>query len=145
MKITQEQNRKEWKELCDYVKSYILRYDKDKVFPKMMALRLKGLACNQEYPNKKFLQVHTYSFLLKVFKALKPCIEEVIDKVNIKNEEHLINLIMKVIWSHFNDIIDSYKKTIRRQREMERRNMSDILTSNNSTYIKKERKVKDNW
>ena len=145
MKITVEQNRKEWKELCEYVKTYILKYDNQKVFPKIMALRLKGLACNQEYPNNKFQQVHTYSFLLKVFKALKPCIEEVIEKVEIKNEEHLVNLIMKIIWSNFNDIVESYRKKKRREKEMEKRNMTDVLTNTQTNYIIKEHKVKSDW
>ena len=148
MRITKEQNQKDWKELCEYVKTYILKYDSEKLFPKQMALRLKGLACNQEYPNKKFAQIHPYSLILKIFKALKPCIEEVIEKVEIKNEEHLVNLIMKVIWSNFNDILDAYRKTLRRQREMKKRNMVEVLgdkESNKDNYVNKDRKVKDNW
>ena len=89
-------DRKEWKELCEYVKTYILKYDDEKVFPKMMALRLKGLACNQDYPSKKFPQVHPYSLILKVFKALRPCIEEVIEKVDIKNERKVKQVLLTV-------------------------------------------------
>ena len=148
MVITQKQNQKDWLELCSYVKKEILKYDDEKLFPKKMALRLKGLACGKEYPVSGFTQIYSYAIILKVFRVLKPCIEEVLEKVKIKNEDHYINLIMKIVWDNFNDMMDAYRKKTRRENEMKKRNMTDILVQDNNNqdnYVNKDRKVKDNW
>lgn len=144
-KITKEQNKREWKPLCEYIKENILRYKKEQLFPKTLALRLKGLAQGKDYPNKSFEQIYSYDFLLKVFKYLKYCIIEVIDKTEINDEKHLCNLIMKIVWNHFNDIVNDYNKSKIKEKEMEEKRVDEIITINENEYVKKEHKVKDNW
>ena len=72
---------------------------------------------------------------------------EVIDKITINNEEHLVNLIMKIVWEKFNDIIDTYRKNAKREQEMLKRHNDDnvLVIDNNPNYVSRERKVKNNW
>lgn len=146
MKLSKEENNQQWKDLCAYIKKNILRYDDKKIFPKAMALRLKGLAQGKEYPNKTFTQIYTYDFIKKAFVFFEPMILEIVDRTVIKNEQHLVNLIMKVAQDNFNDFVDRYNKSIKRQRDMEKKDMSQILDTTPNDYVRKAtRKIKNNW
>lgn len=146
MKLSKEENNQQWKDLCAYIKKNILRYDDKKIFPKAMALRLKGLAQGKEYPNKTFTQIYTYDFIKKAFIFFNPMILEIVDRTTIKNEQHLVNLIMKVAQENFNDFVDRYNRTVKRQRDMEKKDMTQILNSAPVDYVRKSAKrVKDNW
>lgn len=146
MLLSKEEEKTQWKELCSYVKKNILRYDDSKTFPKSMALRLKGLAQGRDYPDKAYAKIYTYDFLKKVFICLQPTILEIVERTWIKDEEHLVNLIMKVTRNNFNDVIDRYNKEVRRKREMDKIDLSQIVDTTKVNYVRKSaKKIKNDW
>lgn len=146
MPLSKEEEKAQWKELCSYVKKNILRYDDSKTFPKSMALRLKGLAQGRDYPDKAYAKIYTYDFLKKVFICLQPTILEIVERTWIKDEEHLVNLIMKVTRNNFNDVIDRYNKEVRRKREMDKIDLSQIVDTTKVNYVRKSaKKIKNDW
>lgn len=146
MPLSKEEEKIQWKELCSYVKKNILRYDDSKTFPKSMALRLKGLAQGRDYPDKAYAKIYTYDFLKKVFICLQPTILEIVERTWIKDEEHLVNLIMKITRNNFNDVIDRYNKEVRRKREMDKIDLSQIVDTTKVNYVRKSaKKIKNDW
>ena len=65
-----EKEKKDWNELCEYVKKEILQYDDSLKFPKHLALRLKGLKDGKFMCNNNTQNLANYSFeeILLTFK-----------------------------------------------------------------------------
>lgn len=105
-KITEK--NKEWIELCEYVKLEILRYDDNMKFPSYLALKLKGLKTGNHIANNNIPANACYDdyTILCTFKLCKKKILDYIDKneTKIKDENHRINLIMKIIEPEINDV-----------------------------------------
>lgn len=97
----------EWDELYQYVKIDILQYQ-DKKMPKEMVLRLLGLKDGKFYANNKVKAeaVYDYKLILLTFKLMKGTILQCLNNVEIKDERHKVNLIMKIIESEINNVKD---------------------------------------
>jgi uncharacterized Zn finger protein len=102
----------DWSNLCDYVFSEILQYNDDLKFPKYLVLRLRGLANGQFIANKKQKESASYDYktILITFKYCKSEIITSIKKTEIKDEQHLINLIMYIIEKEINNVAMKLKK-----------------------------------
>ena len=87
----------DWDALYNYVKLEILNYH-DKKMPKKMVLRLIGLKDGKFYANNKTKKEASYDYklILLTFKLMKGTILNALQNTNIKDEQHKINLIMKL-------------------------------------------------
>lgn len=115
------ESNKEWIELCEYVKTEILRYDANMKFPTYLALKLQGLKKGQNVANNNAKKNACYDdyTILCTFKLCKNRILDYIDKneSKIKDERHRINLIMKIVEPEINDVylrIQHNKNSVKR-------------------------------
>jgi hypothetical protein len=146
--VNEKVNKKnnDWLELCEYVKDKILRYNNDMKFPQYLALRLKGLQNGNFIANNKSKPMANYDFktILLTFKYCSTDIKNYIDnnKDRIKDEQHLINLIMMFIEKNINDIV---KKIQEKNKTQEKLNLLDnsILQKKSAKYISKTKFEKD--
>lgn len=97
----------EWDELYQYVKIEILNYT-DKKMPKEMVLRLIGLKDGKFYANNKVKAEakYDYKLILLTFKLMKGTILQCLSSIEIKDERHKVNLIMKIIENEINNVKD---------------------------------------
>lgn len=97
----------DWEELYNYVKLDILKY-KDKKMPKSIVLRLIGLKDGKFYANNKVKSEATYDYklILLTFKLMKGTILNCLSNTEIKNEQHKVNLIMKIVENEINNVKD---------------------------------------
>lgn len=99
--------------LCAYIKKNILHYDDTQKTPKYLILRLRGLSRGQFIANKthEINAQYDWDTIYMAFVILtKPINDYLIKNKNkIKDETHLINLIMFIVEKHINDIANAIK------------------------------------
>ncbi len=138
-------------ELCEYVKKEILEYDDEMKFPKILALRLKGLSNGVFIANTNIRPLASYEFedILLTFKMYKLDILIAIrDKSKFKDENHRINYVMVIIENKLNEVVIKRKKI-----EKEKSRAESVEIQNNdvkANYIRKTKskkndKFKDLW
>lgn len=101
-----EDTKENWDEMCEYVKKEILGYDDNMKFPKMLALKLRGMKKGQYIANNNIIKDANYSnqCLMLTFKMNKMYLKSVLNNnKNIKDESHRINLMLKIIGDKLND------------------------------------------
>lgn len=133
----------EWDELYNYVKTEILKY-KDKKMPKSMILRLVGLKDGKFYANNKTKTEakYDYKLILITFKLMKGTILNYLNSNEIKDENHKVNLIMKIIESEINNVkdrIESKKKSEEKLLELD----FSHQTHEQTNYTKKSKQKDD--
>jgi hypothetical protein len=114
-KQQREKRNKEWIELCEYVKLEVLQYSPYLKFPKMLALRLKGLMSGTFMANKKQKPEASYTIeqLFMTFKVYKNNIINGLAQANIKDEKHRINYMMVIIEANINDVVMRMKQVVK--------------------------------
>ena len=138
-KMTDEEQH-DWLELCNYVKTKLLQYSNNMKFPKSLALRLKGLSEGKFMANKYILPQAKYSFktILITCKICQPKITKYLqfNSGKIKDENHKINFIMKVLEEEINDV---YLRIQAKQRSEKKIQNIDLSNHNSETanYISK--------
>lgn len=139
-----EQEIKDWKELCSYVKKDILKYDDSIKFPKFLILRLKGLKNGKFMANNKTepLANYTFSEILLTFKANKIYLDNILkNDQKFKDEKHKINYIMTIIESKITDIALRYRRV--EDSKLRGENI-EIHTNNNKSEYKSRTKAVTN-
>ena len=124
MRTVKDRKDKDWIELCEYVKREILEYDDNMMFPKHLAFKLQGIKRGQHIANNNMQKKAHYDdyTLLCTFKICKKKIIDYLHKNEnkIKDENHKINLIIKMIEPEINDVylrIKAAQKTVERVEE----------------------------
>lgn len=140
-KMTDEE-LKQWDELYCYVRDEVLKYDEvsGKKFPKEMILRLKGLHEGKFMANNNIKSLGSYGFdvILMTFKFSKLDIIIAMKNVEIKDETHMINLVMKIVERNINTVVDKLKM----KKETERKILNVELNEGTKlNYKKKSREV----
>jgi hypothetical protein len=141
--------KEQWELLYNYVKCDILNYQ-DKVMPKMMILRLKGLAEGKFMANKK-VQAHAkydYSVILLTFKLCKAKLSSYL-MGEFKNEAHKINGIMLIVESEINNTVEILNRKKVAEEKVGMLNV-DVHSHDSAEYKKrgtvvKNNKLKDLW
>lgn len=126
--------------LCKYVKENILKYDDTMKLPKYLILRLRGLRQGKFIANKKQESEASYGYdiILKTFKYISYDIRNYLTKNGdrIKDEQHLINLIMTFVEKDINNVVEKL-----RQKQIEEEKMENIdnsqINASKGKYIKK--------
>lgn len=151
MRRYSDEKQSKWLELCEYVKKEILEYDDEMKFPKILALRLKGLSNGVFIANTNIRPLASYEFedILLTFKMYKLDILIAIrDKSKFKDENHRINYVMVIIENKLNEVVIKRKKI-----EKEKSRAESVEIQNNdvkANYIRKTKskkndKFKDLW
>ena len=140
-----EKEKKDWKELCDYIK-IIFGYDENMKFPKYMALRLKGLAEGKHMANNNIQNEANYGFdtILLTFKVKRMNIDYALKTKNFKDEKHKINYVMTIIDSSINDVYlkQLNNKTQEKKSEIIATNVIEV-NSNKAEYKKRTKECID--
>lgn len=141
-----EKNNKDWLELCEYVKKEILEYDDNMKFPQYLALKLQGMKKGQHIANNNIKVQANYDdkTLLYTFKLCKQKIVTYLhqNEKKIKNEQHKINLIIKMIEPEINDVylrLQEIKRVKSRVENTSFKNQQNV----SADYTKKTKDVND--
>ena len=138
-----EEEKKDWNELCVYVKKEILKYGDDTKFPRFLALRLKGLA-NGQYivnNNQKLQGKYTFYEIKITFMYCKQDILYGFSKNVFEDENHKISYMMKIVESSLNTIRERLRS---KQRQEERIASIEVNTGEEiAEYKKKSKEVKN--
>ena len=138
-----EEEKKDWEELCVYVKKEILKYGDDTKFPRFLALRLKGLA-NGQYivnNNQKLQGKYTFYEIKITFMYCKQDILYGFSKNVFEDENHKISYMMKIVESSLNTIRERLRS---KQRQEERIASIEVNTGEEiAEYKKKSKEVKN--
>ena len=135
-----EEEKKDWNELCEYVKKEILKYGDDTKFPRFLALRLKGLA-NGQYivnNNQKLQGKYTFYEIKITFMYCKQDILYGFSKNVFEDENHKISYMMKIVENSLNTIRERLRS---KQRQEER--IEQIKVNTEESNIKYVNKNKD--
>lgn len=141
-----EPKNKDWIELCEYVKREILQYDDNMKVPTYLVLKLQGLKKGQHIANNNIESNACYDdyTLLCAFKVCKRKIVDYLTKneTKIKDENHKINLITKMVETEINDVYIRLQQAEKVKSRVE--NISFDNQSNASAdYTKKTKEVND--
>lgn len=146
MRAVKEKDNKDWIELCEYVKREILEYDDNMKFPQYLALKLQGIKKGQHIANNNIKAQANYDdkTLLCTFKLCKQKIVTYLhqNEKKIKNEQHKINLIIKMIEPEINDVylrLQEVEKVKSRVENTSFDNQSNV----SADYTKKTKEVND--
>lgn len=105
MKMTDEEKR-DFDELYNYVKSQVLCYDDNQSLSRTMVLRLKGLSTNKFIENNRTKSSANYSYkvILYTFKYCSLDIKVGLARNTFKDEMHKFNYILKIVESNINSV-----------------------------------------
>ena len=138
-----EEEKRDWNELCVFVKKEILKYGDDTKFPRFLALRLKGLA-NGQYivnNNQKLQGKYTFYEIKITFMYCKQDILYGFSKNVFEDENHKISYMMKIVESSLNTIRERLRS---KQRQEERIAFIEVNTGEEiAEYKKKSKEVKN--
>jgi hypothetical protein len=143
-KSTKKEEQEQWKELYEYVKTYILQYDESMKLPKNLVLRLRGLRQGKFMANKntRILGDYTFKVILTTFKLNKfEIIQAMSNKNKFKDESHMINYLMCIVENKINDTYLRIKKVEESQEKGQEIEVD--ITNNKAEYIHKTKEVKN--
>lgn len=146
MRAVKTREDQEWIELCEYVKKEILEYDDNMMFPKYLALKLQGIKKGQHIANNNIQAQAHYDdrTLLYTFKLCKKKIVTYLHKneKKIQDEQHKINLIIKMIEPEINDVYLRLQEAEKVKARVENGSF-DNQSNTGADYIKKTKEVND--
>lgn len=131
-----EDTKENWDEMCEYVKKEILGYDDNMKFPKTLALKLRGMKNGQYIANNNIPKDAHYSnqCLLMTFKINKIYLKNILNNnKNIKDENHRINLMLRIIGDKLNDTYLKLKQ-IEQTNEIVENIDTGIFSSDGANY-----------
>ncbi len=141
-----EDERKQWIELCEYVKKEILEYDDNMKFPQYLALKLQGIKRGEHIANNTHTANAHYDdyTILCTFKLCKKKIVSYLHENDkkIKDERHKINLIMKIIEPEINDMYLRIQRAEKTKSSVESKSF-DNQSNNGAGYVSKTKEVSD--
>jgi len=126
-KMTQ-QEKKDWDELYQYIKTEIFEYT-NQALPKYMILRLKGLAEGKFMANKhvKSMAKYEYKHILYTFKINKIKIKEIIKSSKFENEQHKFNTVMLIIEKEINDVVERLNQKVKSEEKIEKIDLTNTM------------------
>lgn len=145
-KVNKGKETSSWDELCEYVKKEILEYDDNMKFPRYLALKLQGLKKGEHIANNYQKPIAHYDdyTLLYAFKLCKKKIVTYLhnNEKKINDEQHKINLIIKMVEPEINDVylrLQRAEKTKLRVKNI----VFDNQSNENAGYVKRTKEVND--
>lgn len=134
-KMTEEE-KLQWKELCEWMEINIFNYDiKTQRLQKKACLILKGLQCGQNVRNNNCEKFGNYPFnvILMTFKANKTKILNAIRNKNFEDESNKMSYICAIVRDKINDMYSRYLNAQKTQEKVESVDTS-IMTHEGAEY-----------
>lgn len=140
---------KKFKELCNYVKTDIMKYDNNQKLSKNMILRLRGLKDGKYMANKNIPSLANYSYevILLTFKYVKNHnLDYILSTKKFENEERKFNYIMAIVSNNINTIYNKVKQIKEEQNRAVEIHVDDLPNYENKYETKKvDDKLKEFW
>ena len=140
---------KKFKELCNYVKTDIMKYDNNQKLSKNMILRLRGLKDGKYMANKNVPSLANYSYevILLTFKYVKNHnLDYILSTKKFENEERKFNYIMAIVSNNINTIYNKVKQIKEEQTRAVEIHVDDLPNYENKYETKKvDDKLKEFW
>lgn len=140
---------KKFKELCNYVKTDIMKYDNNQKLSKNMILRLRGLKDGKYMANKNVPSLANYSYevILLTFKYVKNHnLDYILSTKKFENEERKFNYIMAIVSNNINTIYNKVKQIKEEQNRAVEIHVDDLPNYENKYETKKvDDKLKEFW
>ena len=140
---------KKFKELCNYVKTDIMKYDNNQKLSKNMILRLRGLKDGKYMANKNIPSLANYSYevILLTFKYVKNHnLDYILSTKKFENEERKFNYIMAIVSNNINTIYNKVKQIKEEQSRAVEIHVDDLPNYENKYETKKvDDKLKEFW
>ena len=142
----EDNSKKQWDELCEYVKKEILGYDDNMKFPKYLALKLQGVKRGNHIANNNHTSNANYDDYT-ILCACKLCKQKIVsylhdNEMKIKDEKHKINLIIKMIEPEINDVYLRIQKAEKAKSSVENKSFEN-QSNENAGYTRKTKDVND--
>lgn len=134
--VLTDEELQQWNDLYEYVRTEILRYDRNQSLPSGFVLRLKGLTKGKYLENKNIEDKANYSYqvILCTFKICKPQIMNAIAMKDFKNEQNKFNYICKIVEGNINDVYMRLKKKDDQKRKAAEVN-TDVFSHTGASYM----------
>lgn len=136
-RMTYEENQ-EWEELYEYVKTNILRYDKEQLLPNNITVRLLGLSRGKHMANNQSKNNANYSYktILNTFKYCSQDIQKGLRTNKFNDEQHKFNYVAKVIENNINNVYLRMRNA-EKAKEEARNTTIDFVSNVSAEYQKK--------
>lgn len=136
----------EWDELYQFVRTEIMGYDQNQSLSRTMALRLKGLKTSKFAENKNRADMSNYSYkiILATFKYCKPKYERALRTKKFSDEMHKFNYVLSIVESNLNDVYMRMKKAEKQKSAVDNIDPSMFIPTEKKNKIGKNRKNKKN-
>lgn len=140
---------KKFRELCDYVKTDIMKYDSNQKLSKNMILRLRGLKDGKYMANKNIPSLANYSYevILLTFKYVKHHnLDYILSTKRFATEEQKFNYIMAIVANNINTIYNKVKQIKEEQNRAVEIQVDDLPNYENKYETKKvDDKLEEFW
>lgn len=147
MTDTKNNKNSDWIRLCEYVKKEILEYDDNMKFPKQLALKLQGIKHGQFVANNKLDKNANYDdyTILCTFMLCKKKILNYLhnNKTKIKDEQHKINIILKIIEPEINDVYIRIQNAKKMKQNLENKSFDNQTSDSGAEYTPKTKETSD--
>lgn len=146
-----KQEKKDWDELYEYVRTNVLGYDQNQSLSRSMVLRLKGLLNNKFMANNNIDDTAKYSYrtVLNTFKFCILDIRNGLRNNKFKDENHKMNYILKIVESNLNNVYIRMKEAEQVKKEAESLDVSHaanyVNTFKSRDNSKQNSKYDDLW
>lgn len=116
-----EEEKAEWDALYEYVRTNIMKYDKNQSLPQDIVTRLKGLLTGNYKANRHIKKNANYSYttILNTFKFCSPNIQRALRNGNFKDEQHKFNYVCKIVENNINDVYLRMKNAEQTKKDIE--------------------------
>lgn len=143
-KMTKEE-KQDWDDLYNYVKTNIMGYDENQALSKAMVLRLKGLLTNKFMENKNIEDTANYSYktVLNTFKFCSITIKNALRTNSFKDENHKFNYVLKIVEKNINDVYMRMRNVEKAKEEA--RNVTIEAPTHTGAEFKPREKKKDRF
>lgn len=137
-----KQDKIDWDELYEYVRTNVMHYDKNQSLSKNMVLRLKGMLNGKFYANNNIEDKanYTYKIVLNTYKFCSLSINKALSSKTFENEEHKFNYVAAIVENKLNDVYMRMKNAIK----VEAKTQTMDMTTATHTGAKYQRKTKEN-
>lgn len=147
-KVTYEEDQ-DWNELYEYVRTNIMKYDKNQSLPSYIVVRLQGLLKGKYMASNKTMNKANYSYrtVLNTFKYCSPDIYRALRNNNFRDEQHKVNYIFKIVENNINNVYIREKNAEKAKEEAKNINIDTYNIPEGVKYKPKKKKNKfaDLW
>lgn len=140
-----KQEKADWDELYEYVRTEVMGYDQNQSLSSEMVLRLKGLLSNKFMENNYIQDTASYSYktVLNTFKYCSLDIQRGLRSNSFRDERHRFNYVLKIVESNLNTVYTRMKNAVKAE---EKTQTMDVKTATHTgaSYQRKTKETSSN-